>query len=179
MPSLPRTRCSSASSSRSTRCSARASILWTSPDQQIDQPVAQLGGALPAQAGQQRQPHRPGRGAEVRRVHAGGPRPPRGDQLLGGVGEQVGGQPDRTHAPELADLAQQRLQAKLPRVLLQLRQHTRTTTHRTGPILALVLALGLLIAASIPRALAGFVGGVGGAVVDQLLQARDRLLRHR
>ena len=57
------------------------------PDQQLHQPVGQLGGALPAQAGEQGQPHRPGCGAEIRRVHPGGPRPPGSDQLLGGVGD--------------------------------------------------------------------------------------------
>jgi hypothetical protein len=68
-------------------------------DQQIDQPIGQLGGALPAQAGEQGQPHRPGCGAEVRRVHPGRPCPPGGDQLLGGAGEQLRRQPDRAHPP--------------------------------------------------------------------------------
>jgi len=36
------------------------------PDQQIDQPIGQLGGALPAQAGEQGQPSRPRSGVFLR-----------------------------------------------------------------------------------------------------------------
>jgi hypothetical protein len=74
-------------------------------DQQLDQAVGDLRRAGVAQRGQQREPHRPGPGAQVGRVLGRGSRPPGRHELLGRVVEQVGGKAERSHALELVDLA--------------------------------------------------------------------------
>jgi hypothetical protein len=89
-------------------------------DQQLHQAVGDLGGAGPAQGGQQGEAHRLGRGPQVRGVQLGGPRPPGGDQLLGGVLEQIRRQADRPHTLGLVNLLEEGLQAKRTGIRLHL-----------------------------------------------------------
>ena len=91
-------------------------------DQQIHQAVGDLGGACPAQGSEQGEAHGLGRGSQVRGVQFGGPGPPGGDQLLGGVVEQVRRQPDRPYALGLVDFLEKGLQAEGTGIRLHLRQ---------------------------------------------------------
>jgi len=95
-------------------------------DQQLDQRVGDLRGTQPAQRGQQCQPHRSRRRAQVRRIGPDRPGPPPLDQLLARVGEQSRRKAQRPHRGQLVDLAQQSLQPDLARVGLQLGEQYST-----------------------------------------------------
>jgi hypothetical protein len=102
------------------------------PDQQLDQRVGDLRATQSAERGQQRQPHRARRRAQVRRIRAERAGPPRLDQLLARVGEQPGRQTQRAYRGQLVDLAQQGLQPNLARIGLQLSQQHPPRRWRAG-----------------------------------------------
>jgi hypothetical protein len=130
-PSNQATAAASGGSSSSTRIAARcvpvlgrpARWLWPpgpgcppcrepAADRRIHQRVGDLR-RYPAERGQQGEPHRPGCGAQIRRVRTYSASTPRLDQLLRGIGERVSRQPRRPHRGQLVDLLQQRLQPDL------------------------------------------------------------------
>lgn len=79
--------------------------LMYQPDEQLHQRVGDLRRARPAQHRQKGQAYRARVLAHPGRVLLGRPRPPSGEELLRGVGEQVVGQTDLPDALQLADLA--------------------------------------------------------------------------
>jgi hypothetical protein len=92
-------------------------------DQQVDQRVGHLPLALHQQGRQQGEPRLRAAAAQMRRGFHRSLLPPTGQYLRCHIGEQARRQPDRPDRGQLADLAQHRLQAHVPRHRLHQRQH--------------------------------------------------------
>ena len=99
-------------------------------EEQVDQAVGDLRDPRPAEARQQREPYLSRVRAQPRRMLRCRPGAPQRDSLLIGLGEQVGGQPDRVHPLEPRDLAQQCVQAGRAGIGAQLREQSRAATGR-------------------------------------------------